>query len=219
LNLPPGTYVKLSVSDTGAGMPPEIVERIFEPYFSTKDPGKGTGMGLAVVEGIVNAHHGRIFAMTQLQKGSTFTVYLPGLEKIPSALRSQPLGRLPGGSEHILFIDDELPIIKLIKMMLEKLGYAVTTAASSLQALESFRAAPGRFDLIITDMTMPDLTGDKLAVEMRKIRPDIPVIICTGYSNNASEESAAQIGISAYLGKPVGKVELAHTIRKVLDDA
>jgi PAS domain S-box-containing protein len=219
LNLPPGKYVKFTVSDTGVGMAPEIVERIFEPYFSTKAPDKGSGMGLSVVEGIVKTHDGHIFAMTQLQKGSTFTVYWPRLEKSPSDPHPRPLGKLPGGSEHILFIDDELPIVKLIKMMLEKLGYTVTTGTSSRQALESFRAAPGRFDLVITDMTMPEMTGDRLAVELTKIRPDIPVIICSGYRKDMSEEQAGQIGIKAYVGKPVDKVELAETIREVLDAA
>ncbi len=219
LNLSPGKYVKLMVSDTGAGMAPEIVERIFEPYFSTKESDKGTGMGLAVVDGIVKAHHGRIFAMTQVQKGTTFSVYLPRLEQIPCELHTKPLGKLPGGSEHILFIDDELPILRLIELTLEKLGYAVTTSASSLQALESFRVAPSMYDLVLTDMTMPDMTGDKLAVELSKIRPDIPVIICTGYSKSILKELTAQIGISAYVSKPIDRVELAKTIRKVLDEA
>ncbi len=219
LNLPPGKYVKFTVSDTGVGMAPEIVERIFEPYFSTKDPDKGSGMGLSVVEGIVKTHNGHIFAMAQPQKGSTFTVYWPRLEKSPSDPHPRSLGKLPGGSEHILFLDDELPLVKLIKMMLEKLGYTVTTGTSSHQALESFRAAPGRFDLVITDMTMPEMTGDRLAVELIKIRPDIPVIICSGYRKDISEEQAGQIGIKAYVGKPVDKVELAETIREVLDAA
>ena len=219
LNLPPGKYVKFTVSDSGVGMTPEVVEHIFEPYFSTKAPDKGCGMGLAVVEGIVKTHNGHIFAMAKPQKGSTFTVYWPRLEKSPSATHPKALGKLPGGREHILFIDDEFPIIKLIKIMLERLGYTVTTSTSSVQALELFRAAPGQFDLVITDMTMPEMTGDKLAVELIKIMPDIPVIICSGYSKHVSENSAAQFGIKAFLGKPVDKVELAETIRKVLDTA
>ena len=218
-NLPPGKYVKLCVSDTGQGISPENIQRIFEPYFSTKAPDKGTGMGLAVVEGIVTAHKGHIAVMSQRQRGTTFTVFLPAIEK-----NEQPPGLMPqemptGGREHILLIDDELAVIKLNKMILEKFGYKVTTKAGSLDALESFRVAPNTFDLVITDLTMPKMTGDKLASELKKIRPDIPVILCTGYGQEMSEKLSAEIGITAIVYKPVSMAELARTVRKVLDEA
>ena len=218
-NLPPGKYVKLCVSDTGHGIPPENIERIFEPYFTTKEPERGTGMGLAVVEGIVKLHKGHIFVMSQPQEGTIFTVFLPMLEKTESAQDNIPPELPTGGGEHILFIDDELSIVKLHKMLLEKLGYIVTTSSRSLEALETFRVDPGSFDLVITDMTMPNMTGDKLAAELIKIRADIPIIICTGYSKNMSDEFAAQIGIKAFNHKPLDKTELAKTVRKVLDEA
>ena len=214
-NLPPGKYVKLSVNDTGSGISPENIERIFEPYFSTR----GTGMGLAVVEGIVKAHKGHIMVMSQPQRGATFTVLLPMVEDAECTwddLVQQQV--LPGGTEHILFVDDELPIVKLNRMILEKLGYQVTTSNSSVEALKSFRIAPERFDLVVTDMAMPNMTGDKLAAELLKIKPDIPVIICTGYSQKMTKELAVEMGIKAFAYKPLDKAELAKTVRKVLDE-
>jgi len=218
-NLPPGKYVKLSVSDTGSGIAPENVERIFEPYFSTKEPDKGTGMGLAVIDGIVRTHKGHIVAMSQMRRGSIFTVFLPMLEKneyLPDGMLQKGM---PMGREHILLIDDEPSVIKLNKMILERLGYETTTRTSSLDALELFRSKPNDFDLVITDMTMPNLTGDKLAVELIKIRPDISIIICTGYGKVMSEELFAEIGIKAFAYKPVDMAELATMVRKVLDEA
>lgn len=218
-NFPPGKYVKLSVSDTGPGIAPENVKRIFEPYFSTKEPGKGTGMGLAVVDGIVKTHKGHIVAMSQMRRGSVFTVFLPMLEKIEYLQEDILQKRMPVGREHILLVDDESSVIKLNKMILERLGYETTTSTSSLDALELFRSKPNDFDLVITDMGMPKLTGDKLAVELIKIRPDISIIICTGYVKAMSEELSAEIGIKAFAYKPVDMVELATMVRKVLDEA
>ena len=218
-NLPPGKYVKLSVSDTGSGISPENIDRIFEPYFTTKEPGKGTGMGLAVVEGIVKLHKGHIMVMSQPQRGATFAVLLPMVENAECTSDGLVQQVLPGGREHILFVDDELPIVKLTKMILQKLGYQVTTSTSSLEALESFRMAPHRFDLVISDMTMTRMTGDNLAVELLKIRPDIPVVICTGYNKEISKELTAEMGIKAFACKPLDKAELAKTVRKVLDEA
>jgi two-component system, cell cycle sensor histidine kinase and response regulator CckA len=217
-NLPPGKYVKLSISDTGYGISPENIERIFEPYFSTKEPDRGTGMGLAVVEGIVKTHKGQIVVMSQPQRGATFTVFLPMLENYERAIDTMSQEVPTGGREHILLIDDELSVVKLHKMVLEKFGYEVTTSTGSLEALESFRAAPSTFNLVITDMTMPKMTGDKLASELMKIRPDIPVIICTGYGKETSEKLSAEIGINAIVYKPVSILELARTVRKVLDE-
>lgn len=218
-NLPPGNYVKLSVKDTGQGILHENIERIFEPYFSTKESHRGTGMGLAVVEGIVTAHKGKILVISQPQKGSIFNVFLPMLENIEVTPGGISQDVLPVGKEHIFVIDDEIPIVKLNRLTLEKLGYTVTTSTSSHQALEAFRVAPGMFDLVITDMTMPDMTGDQLAAELIKIRSDIPVILSTGYSKNISYEKAVKIGIRAFVYKPIVKADLAETVRKVLDEA
>jgi two-component system, cell cycle sensor histidine kinase and response regulator CckA len=218
-NLPPGEYVKLSISDTGQGISPENIERIFEPFFTTKEPGKGTGMGLAVVEGIVKAHKGHIAVMSQRQRGTTFTVFLPALEKMDPASDRMPQEMPTGGNEHILLIDDESSIVKLNKIILENLGYKVTTSTDSLEALESFRLAPSMFDLVITDMTMPKMTGNKLAAELIKSRPDIPVMICTGYGQEISKKVSTQIGIKAIVYKPVRIAELARVVRKVLDEA
>jgi PAS domain S-box-containing protein len=218
-NLPPGKYVKLSVSDTGPGIASENVERIFEPYFSTKAPDRGTGMGLAVVDGIVKTHKGHIVAMSQTQSGAVFTVFLPMLEKIEYTPDGMPQAEMSGGREHILLIDDESSVVKLNKMILERLGYEVTASTRSPDALELFRSKPKDFDLVITDMTMPNLTGEKLAVELIKIRAGIPVIICTGYAKEMSGELFAKIGIKAVMYKPVNMAEMARTVRKVLDKA
>ena len=218
-NLPAGKYAKLTVTDTGSGILPENMERIFEPYFSTKEPGRGTGMGLAVVSGIVEAHKGHIQVMSNPQGGTTFTVFLPVAGEVLRAADRLSRAALPEGTEHILFIDDEPPIVKLNQMLLEKLGYRVTTRTSSVQALETFRMAPDTYDLVVTDMTMPNMNGDKLAAELIKIRPDIPVIICTGYSKKMTKELAAKMGIKALVYKPVDKADLAGKVRMVLDEA
>ena len=211
-----GDYVEIKVSDTGAGIAPEFIESIFEPYFTTKGPGKGTGMGLAMVKGLVESYIGKITVDSQLGKGATFTLYLPITKKRSTQGEYVP-EQLPQGTERILFVEDEAPIAKMGSHMLEGLGYQVTTRTSSVEALELFRAKPDEFDIVITDMTMPNMTGDNLAVELMKIRPDIPVILCTGYSKEISSETASEIGIKAFAYKPVVKADLAKTIRKVLD--
>jgi CheY-like chemotaxis protein len=215
--LPEGNYLKLTVSDTGTGIPPEIMESIFEPYFTTKATGEGSGMGLALIHGIVEAHGGKIFAESRPGKGSVFSVYLPTIKQRETDLQ-QSEEKLPTGNERILLVDDESPIARMGKQIMERLGYQVTMRTSSVEALELFRAMPLNFDLVITDMTMPNMTGDTLAAELIRIRPDIPVILCTGYSSKLSEKTAASIGIRALVHKPVVKAELAKTIRKVLDD-
>ncbi len=213
-----GTYMKITISDTGSGISPEIMDSIFEPYFTTKGPGEGTGMGLATVNGIVESYGGKITADSQLGIGSTFTVYLP-LAKMQADFPEYIPEQLPSGSEHILFVDDEAPIAKMGARNLESLGYRVTTRTSSVEALELFKSKPTDFDLIVTDMTMPNLTGDNLAIELLKIRPDIPVILCTGYTTKISEEDALEIGVKAFVYKPIVKSDLAKTIRKVLGEA
>ncbi|MBW2168751.1 MAG: PAS domain S-box protein [Deltaproteobacteria bacterium] len=217
-DLDPGKYVKLTVSDTGYGMTPEVLERIFEPYFTTKEKGTGTGMGLAVVHGIVKGCGGSIIVESEPGKGTVFHVYLPRIEREEVKAEPEATGPLPTGHERILFVDDELPLVEIGKQILERLGYEVTTRTSSIEALELFKAKPDRFDLVITDMTMPNMTGDRLAKELMKIRPDIPVILCTGFSERITEEKAKEMGIRAFAMKPIVIRDLANTVREVLGD-
>jgi len=215
-NLKPGPYLQVTVSDTGPGIPASELDRIFEPFFTTKEKGEGTGMGLAVVHGIVTDHGGDIFVRSQPGQGATFTVFLPAVERRikPESQDEMPI---PTGSERILFIDDEAALADAGKRLLEAVGYEVVTRTSSVEALELFKSQPDRFDLVITDMTMPTLTGDKLAREMMTIRSDLPIILCTGFSARMSETTALDLGIRAYVTKPVLIRQIAETIRMVLD--
>ena len=216
LNLKPGNHIELKVSDTGVGISPEIMGSIFEPYFTTKGPGEGTGMGLALTHGIVESCGGKIIADSEKGKGTVFTVYFPITDGCEDLGPLQE-GDLPSGTERILFVDDESSIARMGAEILGRLGYAVTTSTSSEEALTIFRMDPGRFDLVITDMTMPKMTGDKLAQEMMNIRPDIPVILCTGYSKKVCHEDISKIGIRAFVYKPITRVDLARTVRKTLN--
>jgi len=216
VDLKSGNYIEIKVSDTGTGIDPDIMDFIFEPYYTTKATGEGTGMGLAMVHGIIESYGGNISVDSQVGKGSVFTIYLP-TARTSELRRDYEPEELPSGSEHVLFVDDEAPIARMGSQVLERLGYTVTTRTSSVEALELFQARPDDFDLVITDMTMPNMTGDQLAVELMEIRSDIPVIMCSGYSKRISEETAAEIGIKGFAYKPVTKADLAKTIRKVLD--
>jgi PAS domain S-box-containing protein len=202
--LKPGNYLNLTVSDTGHGIIPDALERIFDPFFTTKEKGEGTGMGLAVVHGIVTSYDGAIYADSEPGKGSTFKVFLPVIEN-----RTEPEKRFEKtillGTERILFIDDEQPLVTIGKQLIESLGYTVTTRTSSTEALEFFKAQPGNFDLVITDLTMPNLTGDQLAKQLIAVRSDIP-------------NSAREIGIRALVMKPILMHQIAETIRQVLDE-
>ncbi len=215
-DLMPGNYVRLTVSDTGHGIEPKLMDRIFDPYFTTKGVGEGTGMGLAVVHGIVKDHGGTIAADSKPGKGATFDILLPNIE---SAVKPEPESSeaIPKGNERILFVDDEQSLASLGKQMLESLGYEVVAKTSSLEALEVFRAQPDRFDLVVTDMTMPNMTGEKLAREFMKISPDIPVILCTGFSVRVTEQKAEAMGVAAILMKPILERDIAKTIRRVLN--
>ena len=215
-DLPSGSYLRLTVSDTGHGIPRHVMDKIFDPYFTTKDTGEGTGLGLSVAQGIVKAHGGTITVYSEPGKETTFHVYLP-LILMEEREEKEPEGPLPTGSERILFIDDEHALIEIGSQMLERLGYEVVTRQGSVEALELFRAEPDKFDLVITDMTMPHMTGDKLARELMKIRPDIPVILCTGHSKLVSEAKAKDMGIRAFVMKPILKRTLAEAVRKALD--
>jgi len=213
----PGPYIRLTVSDTGRGMDTEVMERIFDPFFTTKAVGEGSGMGLAVVHGIVKSHGGVITVQSEEGKGSTFHVYFPRLES-PAAPEAEATELIPtGGRERILFVDDEEPLVRMVQQMLERLGYDVTVRTSSVEALEAFRAQPDKFDLIITDQTMPNKTGVQLARDLMRIRPDIPIILCTGFSEVISEKEAKDRGLRGYIMKPVVKSEIAKAIRMVLD--
>ena len=215
--LKPGLYVVLSISDTGPGMPPNLLTKIFEPYFTTKGNGKGTGLGLAVVYGIVKEHLGDIKVYSEVGKGTTFKVYLPTMERPAETVSTGKVEDIKTGNERILLVDDEAAIARLEKQMLERLGYQVTSRISSLDALEAFKANPDRFDLVITDMTMPNMTGDQLAKEINAIRPGIPIIVCTGFSERINPEKAAAMGIRGLLMKPIIRFEMAQMIREALD--
>jgi CheY-like chemotaxis protein len=218
MDLFPGTYLKLTVSDTGHGMDRMVIEKIFDPYFSTKGPGEGTGMGLAVVHGIVKDHGGDIEVYSKLGEGTTFSVYLPLVETRPVEPKTVPAGLAPTGTERILFVDDEEAIVFMTQQTLERLGYQVTSRTSSVEALEAFRAKPDEYDLVITDMTMPNMTGVELTSKLLEIRPDIPIIICTGFSTIIDKNRAKAVGIREYVMKPIIKDEIARTIRKVFDE-
>ncbi len=217
-NLVPGRYAKLVVSDNGMGMDKETIDRIFEPYYTTKDIGKGSGIGLAVVHGIVERHGGSIITDSNPGQGTVFSIFFPAYEgQAEQEIDEQEI--LPTGEESILYVDDEPSIAKLGKFHLEKLGYKAESTTDPLEALEMVKKNPGRFDLIISDMAMPNMTGDQLIVEILKLRPDMPTIICTGYSAKFSEKEAVEIGVGSFVMKPLDKAEFAKKVRKVLDTA
>ncbi|MCP4162556.1 MAG: response regulator [Deltaproteobacteria bacterium] len=211
-----GTFIKLSIADNGHGMDAETVKKIFDPYFTTKDPGHGTGMGLFVVQGIILNHGGVVKAESKSGIGTTFHIYLPSAE---SGYREEmeENSDYHGSKERIFLVDDEEQLIKLGKKLLERLNYKVTVEKNPTKALSTFKEKPYDFDLIITDMTMPGITGDILSREILKIRPEIPIIICTGYSDLINEEKARKIGVSDYIMKPLGKSELGKVVKDVLD--
>ncbi|MDH3347586.1 MAG: PAS domain S-box protein [Desulfobulbaceae bacterium] len=216
-NLKPGPYARITVKDSGPGIEQKNLYRIFDPYFTTKEVGKGSGMGLPVVLGIVKSHDGMITVDSKIGQETTFEVYFPLItDNITKTI--EDTAALPMGNEKILVVDDEESIITMNKRMLERLGYQVTGKTSSIEALELFRSQPDTYDLVISDQTMPLLTGEKLAEKLMKIRPDIPIIICTGYSSKIDSEKADFLGIKAFMMKPVDKKLLAITIRKVLDN-
>ncbi|MBT8331459.1 MAG: response regulator, partial [Deltaproteobacteria bacterium] len=214
-DLYPGPFLKLSVRDTGDGIAPEALPQIFNPYFTTKEKGEGTGLGLAVVQGIIKSLNGAITVDSNVGKGSTFHVYLPTIKRELADEEEIPKP-LPMGYERILLVDDEQPLVEIGKQMLERLGYKVDTRTSSIEALNLFKADPSRFDLVITDIVMPNMTGDRLADKLIGIRPDIPIVLCTGYSEKFTHKHAAEKGIEAFLMKPLVMQNLASTVRQAL---
>jgi PAS domain S-box-containing protein len=214
--LKPGNYLKLTVKDSGYGIPSIIMDRIFEPFFTTKDINDGTGLGLSVVHGIVKSHGGTISVSSQPRIGTEFNIFLPEIEE-KNRLEIQDDRLLPKGKERILLIDDEKLIIESGELMLTSLDYEVISCSHSMEALELFQEDPTRFDVIITDLTMPQMTGAELSLQMHQIYPDIPIILCTGFSWKIDESKMKQLGIQAIIHKPALKHEFAHTIRRVLD--
>ena len=216
-NVKPGPFVVLSISDNGPGIPPDIRDRIFDPYFTTKEVGKGTGMGLAIVHGIAAAMGGFVSCESIEGQGATFRVFLPAIEcKAPPVVESTDT--VPTGKEHVLFVDDEAMLAGLAKSMLERLGYHVTLCSDGEMALALFRDQPDTFDILVTDQTMPRMTGFELARHVLAIRPSMPVVLCTGYSNIVNERAAQEIGIKAFIMKPVSKKALAEALCKVKAD-
>ncbi len=215
-NIIPGPFLQLTVKDTGPGIPPDRLERIFEPYYTTKNKGEGTGLGLSVVHGIVTGYGGAITVDSEVGKGTTFKVLFPIIEKEEKA-ESIDNGPLPTGNECILFVDDESTIVDAGNQMLKSLGYEAVSITDSTSALELFKSRPDKYDLVVTDMTMPGMTGIELSKALRKIRSDIPLILCTGFIGQIEKEKAKSVGINALLMKPFAIKDLAGTIRKVLE--
>jgi len=218
LDMKPGRYVCLLVKDTGYGIAQDVMGRIYDPYFTTKEKGRGTGMGLSVVQGIVAGMHGVIQVESAPGKGANFRVYFPANASQTALHPDTPPTELPCGNEHIFLVDDEPGVIALEKKLLYRLGYKISTWTSSPEALSDFQRHPDIYDLVITDVAMPKLGGDRLAVEMLKIRPDIPIILCTGFSGRMDEMKAKEIGVKGFLTKPVSVKDLAETVRQVLDN-
>ncbi len=214
--LPAGSYVKLTVNDNGPGIDPNLHNRIFEPYFTTKEVGKGSGLGLAVVHGSVIAHNGAIDFESTPGQGTSIYIYFPAVEGEAdiSVEQAEPM---PTGKERILLVDDEEAVINIGKKILERLGYTIISTTDSKEALAFFRNQPADFDLVITDQTMPKMTGVELSKELLQIRPDIPIILCTGYSSLVDEEKAKVIGIKHFTLKPFKTKDLAYTVRTLLD--
>ena len=212
-------YARITVSDTGTGIDNTLIDKIFDPYFTTKELGKGTGLGLSVVYGIVKEHGGDIQVYSEVGKGTSFHVYLPLLTDANDSKSAAVTREYPTGRERILLVDDEEPIARMEQIMLERLGYQVTARTSSLDALAAFKANPGHFDLVISDKGMPLMTGEQLSRELILIKPGIPIIICTGFSDENDVNRAMSMGIKGFLMKPVATGDMATMVRKALDDA
>ncbi len=217
-DLPSGPYLRLTVADTGNGIPPAILHRIFDPYFTTKDRGEGTGLGLSVVHGIIHRHGGGVTVDSRPGEGTVFRVYLPQLPEQAVEMPVQGTRVLTGGTEHILLVDDEPFLAEVGREILSQAGYTVTICTDSHKALTLFREAPDRFDLVLTDMTMPKMTGAELARQMLALRPEVPVFLCTGFSESITADTARQIGIHAFFMKPLNYRKIAKAIREAFPE-
>jgi signal transduction histidine kinase/DNA-binding response OmpR family regulator len=215
-DIQPGKYIKLTINDTGQGINPEIMGKIFDPYFTTKAIGKGSGLGLSLVHGIVKNHRGAITVDSQPGKGTVFTILLPAIEETIVNKRKEKTDALYLGKESILFVDDDESIARMMARMLKKIGYQVEVRTNPVEALALFKEKSDQFDIVITDMTMPQMTGDNLAEKMREIRHDIPIIICTGYSSLIDEDKSKKMNMF-FIMKPITIVDIGKMIRKALD--
>lgn len=217
--LDPGNYLKLTVHDTGQGIEPLILTRIFDPFFTTKNRGEGTGLGLSVVHGIVTSHGGAIDVQSVPGEGTSFILYFPVLESVSETVAAAVVDAPPTGKERVLLVDDELALIEMGERILVYLGYQVTSRTSSIEALELFRDQPDNFDLVITDYTMPNMTGGELAKHILAIRPEMPIVLCTGFSEVFTEEKAQALGIKGYVMKPISIHDLAKICRIALEQS
>ncbi|MBW2109641.1 MAG: response regulator [Deltaproteobacteria bacterium] len=217
-DLVPGRYVRLSVRDTGPGIPPSVMGRIFDPFFTTKAPGEGTGMGLSVVHGIMKSYGGGIQVESKPGEGTTFHVFFPLADRQDTSA-VEPQASFPAGKGHVLVVDDEKSIVDSVGHMLRYLGYEVRMSTSSLEALEAFRTSPDEFDLVILDQTMPHMTGVELAQAFMGVRSDIPIILCTGFSEMTDANRAKDLGIREFVTKPIVMEDMAKTVRKVMEQA
>jgi len=215
-NPAPSPYLRLTVSDAGHGMTQEVMKHIFDPFFTTKKDGEGTGLGLSIVQGIVKSLDGEITVESQPGKGSSFHVFLPTFEN-PAAIKEKTTAAVPHGNERILLVDDEAALVNMGRKMLEKLGYVVTPCTAGLEALQAFCHDPALFDLVITDLTMPDMDGKQLIREFSRRKPGIPIILCTGYTQDICREDFSGLDLDAFILKPYNKAEIARVVRKVLD--
>jgi len=218
LGLDAGEYVQLSIQDTGVGMNDDVKSRAFEPYFTTKKVGEGTGMGLATVHSIIASMGGMVFVETAIGEGTRFNIYLP-LATEESEKSEPEIGAQAHiqGNEHILLIDDEEAITRVGSMSLARLGYQVTTYTNSREALAAFEANPETYDIVIADLTMPNMSGDELAQHLLAVRAETPIVLCTGYSGTLPREKALEIGVADYLEKPIEMRTLARVVRRILD--
>ena len=217
IKLSVGEYVRLTVKDTGSGMTKEIKDRIFDPFFTTKQAGRGMGMGLPMIHVILDNHNAAIEVDSEVGKGSTFNVYFNVFEEKSEQTEITEKCDEVQGSERILFVDDDESILEMSKQLLELMGYAVSTAISGPEAIKIMGGTEKKFDLVITDMTMPIMNGIQLAQQIKLNNPDLPVILCSGYTDVVEESKASEMGINAYITKPIGKNQLAETIRRLLD--
>lgn len=218
LGLNAGPYLKLSVKDTGCGMPAEIQEHIFDPFFTTKGPGQGTGLGLSVVHSIVKGHGGHMTFSSQPEQGTEFQIFFPIIEGLNVQHHTSPKEKAPRGEGSILIVDDESDLADLYELALNKLGYQVTVCHDGEEALRIFTRQPDAFDLVFTDQAMPQITGEQLSRELLRLKPNLPIILATGYSENISEENADSLGIRRFLRKPVKILTLVQTIQHILKE-